>query len=85
MIDDDSPYFRIVDAAPISAAESEPGEIARGDGWSVVMSGDVPMLRYHSGEHGGGMRRIAIRAEEVDALRNGETTLDEVLIAHNAS
>lgn len=70
------------DELPISC---DPGEIARGEGWSVVMSGDVPMLRYHSGEHGGGMRRIAIREEEVEALRSGETSLDEVLTAHSAS
>ena len=78
--------FDIVPARPLHARpDRDPASFARGDDWTVEMDGDVFLLNYLSGEHGGGERAIAISDAEARALRDGHTSLDSVLIAHNAS
>lgn len=56
-----------------------------GDSWSVWHDGDVYMMEYQSGEHGGGLRAIAIEDEEFADLRDGMTTCDALLSRHHAS
>ena len=82
MMDDDP--FDIVPARTMPAPADRRG-FASGTAWSVELDGDVFLLSYLSGEHGGGERAIAITDGEARALRDGNATLDQVLIAHHAS
>lgn len=59
--------------------------LATGDSWRVWRDGDVYMMQYQSGEHGGGVRAIAIDDDDFAELRDGSTTSDAVLIRHHAS
>lgn len=82
----DSHYFRIVPAAPVPARNADDAPpLAEGADGSVSLDGDVFMLTYFSGEHGGGTRAIAIREADARALRDGEMTADERLIKYHAS
>lgn len=58
--------------------------VAAGEDWRVWRSGDVLMLQYQSGEHGGGLRSIAIEGDELAGLQDGSLTADEVLRRHHA-
>lgn len=56
-----------------------------GDSWRVWRDGDVCMMQYQSGEHGGGTRAIAIDDDDFAGLRDGTTTCGLVLRRHHAS
>lgn len=58
---------------------------AEGTGYRVEERGAAFSLSYLSGGHGGGDRNVGITSEEAHALRDGDTTLDAVLIAHGVS
>lgn len=78
--------LKLVDPEPVG----EPPEDDRiwlltGDSWRVWRDGEVYMFEYESGEHGGGLRAIAIEEDEFAGLRDGTSTRSSVLIQHHAS
>ena len=79
--------LKVVAHVPVAAtaAHDERDWVATGDDWRIWRSGDVLMLQYQSGEHGGGLRSIAIGAEDLAGLQDGTLDTDEVLRRHNAS
>lgn len=78
--------MKLVDYVPGPSRPRDDREwIARGVDWRVWLSGDVLMLQYQSGEHGGGLRSIAIETEDFTALQDGSATCDEILRRHHAS
>lgn len=56
-----------------------------GDSWRVWRDGDVYMMQYQSGEHGGGTRAIAIGDDDFVGLRDGTSSRSSILIRHHAS
>lgn len=86
MAEDELFGLKVVDYAP-AAPESGDDRVwlLQGDSWRVWRDGDIYMLQYQSGEHGGGVRAIAIDDGDFAGLRDGSTTCDAVLIRHHAS
>lgn len=83
---DDDDLFDIVPARPpVEGGGQTEGSFARGPDWSIDVDGDVFLFSYLSGEHGGGERTIAISDADARALRDGQKTADDVLIAYRAS
>lgn len=79
--------LRVVDYVPDEDVPDDDDRewLATGDSWRVWRDGDVYMMQYQSGEHGGGVRAIAIDDHDFAELRDGSTTSDAVLIRHHAS
>lgn len=78
--------LKLVDPKPVR--KSPPDHrvwLLTGDSWSVWRDGYVYMMQYQSGEHGGGLRAIAIEDDDFVGLRDGTTTCDRVLSQHHAS
>lgn len=80
---DESPYFRIVDAEPITPNPSKTA-IASGSSWRVEREPDGLWLYYISGSHQGDERAILIGEGDLVALRDGERSVGEVLHTHGA-
>ena len=62
----------------------EPNELFRGPYWSVYLENETYVLGHISGEHGGGFKRLAISKREAEQLMAGQTSCEDVLIAHHA-
>lgn len=78
--------LRLTDYEPPAQAERDDREsILSGSSWFVWKDGDVLMLSYLSGEHGGGARAIAIDERDFALLQSDEAAIDRVLIRHHAS
>ncbi len=78
--------LKVVDYVPRPGEPADDCEwVARGTDWRVWRSGDVLMLQYQSGEHGGGSRSVAINAEDLAGLQDGSLTCDAVLLRHHAT
>lgn len=78
--------LKLVDYIPDTNVLADDREwLLTGDSWSVWQNGDVYMMEYQSGEHGGGLRAIAIEDEEFADLRDGMTVCDVLLSRHHAS
>lgn len=81
---EDSAFFEIVPPRPVAAADRL-DTVASGPAWRVERQADGLWLFYISGEHIGDERAILIDDDDANALRVGDRTLDDVLIAHGAS
>ena len=81
---EDSAFFEIVPPRPVAPA-ARPLAVASGPAWRVERQPDGLWLFYLSGEQGGGERAILVDQADVDALRAGDRSLDDVLIARGAS
>lgn len=79
-----SDFFRVVDATPLVPREEGPA-FATGDAFRVDELNGFFRLSYLSGEHYGREKTLEISQAEAHDLRDGATTLDFVLIAHEAS
>lgn len=78
--------LKIVDYVPNRVTPTDDRVwLLTGDSWRVWRDGNIYMLQYQSGEHGGGSRAIAIDDSDFAGLRDGTTTCDAVLIRHHAS
>lgn len=78
--------LRRVDPEPMGELpEDDRTWLLTGDSWSVWRDGDVYMMEYQSGEHGGGLRAIAIEDDDLASLQDGTTNCDLVLRRHHAS
>lgn len=87
MIEDEELFgFKIVDYVPDRVTPADDRVwLLTGDSWRIWRDGDVYMMQYQSGEHGGGSRAIAIDDDAFAGLRDRTTTCDAVLIRHHAS
>ena len=84
--DDEVFGLKLTDFKP---AADEPADhrvhLLTGPSWFVYRDGDVLMLSYLSGEHGGGARAIAIDDTDLTRLKDEPGAVDAVLIRHHAS
>lgn len=78
--------LKIVDFDPGPSLPPDDREwVAEGSDWWIWRSGDVLMMEFQSGEHGGGLRSIAIEAHDLADLQSGRADCDEILRRHHAS
>ena len=77
-------YFTIQPAPEFKPTPLEPGELFRGEYWSVFLEDEAYILGYISGELAGRFKRIAILQSEAEQLMAGEITCETVLIRHDA-
>ena len=78
----DDPMFRLSEKRTGSVPPTQPGEVARGNGWYVRRQGDAFELHYIAGEQGGRAKHLHVSADETAQLEAGTLTVDDVLIAH---
>ena len=78
-------YFTIHPAPKFEPTPLAPGELFRGDSWSVYLEEQTYILGYVSGELAGRFKRITISPREAQQLMAGEITCESVLIGHGAS
>lgn len=70
---------------PVESDRDDRERLLSGPSWFVWKDGDVLMLSYLSGEHGGGARAIAIDERDFALLQSDKSAIDRVLIRHHAS
>lgn len=70
---------------PVESDRDDRVRILSGPSWFVWKDGEVLMLSYLSGEHGGGARAIAIDERDFALLQSDKAAIDRVLIRHHAS
>ena len=83
-MNDDNPYYSLAPAPQWEPTPLQPGELFRGDYWSVFLENQTYVLGFISGELAGRFKRIAISPGEAEQLMAGEITCESVLLRHNA-
>jgi hypothetical protein len=78
----DDPMFRLSEKRTGFTPPSQPGEIARGNGWYVRRQGNLLELHYMAGEQGGRSKHVIISSNEAAELAAETLTVDQILIAH---
>ena len=78
-------FFTIKPAPQFEPTPLEPGELFRGEYWSIYLEDKTYILGYVSGELAGRFKRIAISQTEAEQLIAGEVSCESVLIRHGAS
>lgn len=58
---------------------TRPGEIARGDYWSIVREGEDYVLRYLSRGLLGREERLLLHEREANAIASGDTPIEQFL------
>lgn len=79
-----SDFFTLTPGKPPASPAAAPDEFARGDDWIIRLRGGSYLLEYWSGELADHLQTLALSQREADALRQGTTTVDEVLAARGA-
>lgn len=81
---EENALFEIVPARPRGEPTPRDSVVASGLAWEVVRQTDGLWLFYLSGAQGGGERAILVDETDTEALRSGQRTLNDVLIARGA-
>lgn len=76
--------FKLVPGVYPPPSEPDPDEVLRGDWWSVLFQDGQYILDYISGELAGRVKQLVISKEEYERIKSGATSVESVLLAHDA-
>jgi hypothetical protein len=80
-----SDYFDIVPPQSVVPTPPSPGEVARGNWWSLFKREEGYVLEYISGEHNGRLKQLVVSEREAQQLVCGEADVEQLIIAHGVS